>query len=270
MNNNIIDVESLIDSKNRSCKSWEKHNFLFKKLSKVILSKPNELKSNYKDILLLSADAGEALSEISKVNCNRIIFISPYLKLLQRDESKNKKIFKLNGHFENLPLNNEKFDLIVSNLYLHTINKKENHLNNIFNLLNENGLLICNFFAENSLRELKNSLYLTDEKIFGGVFVRLPPNHTMIEICELLSLVGFKELVSEKINYEIHYNHVLDLLKDIKGTGENSLLTKRKRGLMTMNYINELNRQYKKNFSNSDGLSATCDVVSVSCWKPFG
>ena len=75
-------------------------------------------------------------------------------------------------------------------------------------------------------------------------------NHTMIEICELLSLVGFKELVSEKINYKIHYNHVLDLLKDIKGTGENNLLTKRKKGLMTMNYINELNRQYKRNFGN--------------------
>ena len=130
-------------------------------------------------------------------------------------------------------------------------------------------MLICNFFAENSLRELKHSLYLTDEKIFGGVFVRLPSNHTMIEICELLSLVGFKELVSEKINYQIHYNHVLDLLKDIKGTGENNLLTKRKKGLMTMNYINELNRQYKRNFGNSDGLLATCDVVSISCWKPL-
>ena len=47
MNDNIIDIKSLIDSKNRSCKSWEKHNFLFKKLSKVILSKLNELKSNY-------------------------------------------------------------------------------------------------------------------------------------------------------------------------------------------------------------------------------
>ena len=34
-----------------------------------------------------------------------------------------------------------------------------------------------------------------------------------------------------------------------------------------MNYINELNRQYKRNFGNSDGLLATCDVVSISCWK---
>ena len=125
MNDNIIDIKSLIDSKNRSCKSWEKHNFLFKKLSKVILLKPNELRSNYKDILLLSADAGEALTEISKINCNRIVFLSPYLKLLERDNSKTKKIFKINGHFESLPLKNEKFDLIVSNLYLHTINKKK-------------------------------------------------------------------------------------------------------------------------------------------------
>ena len=76
-----------------------------------------------KDILLLSADA-MSLTEISKINCNRIIFLSPYLKLLERDNSK-KKNFKINGHFENLPLKNEKFDLIVSNLYLHTINKRK-------------------------------------------------------------------------------------------------------------------------------------------------
>ena len=35
-------------------------------------------------------------------------------------------------------------------------------------ILTKDGLLICNYFGENSLIELKNSFMLTDEKVFGG------------------------------------------------------------------------------------------------------
>ena len=89
----------------------------------------------------------------------------------------------------------------------------------------------------------------------------------MVDITDLLSLEGFKELVSEKISYKIYYNHVMDLLKDLKGTGENCFILSRKKSLMTNNYIEVLNDQYKKNFGNDNGLTATCDVISVSCWK---
>ena len=53
MNNNIIDVLSLIDSKNRSSKNWANHNFLYQKLSKDLPIKLFELKRSFKNILLL-------------------------------------------------------------------------------------------------------------------------------------------------------------------------------------------------------------------------
>ena len=267
MNNNIIDVLSLIDSKNRSSKNWVNHNFLYQKLSKDLPVKLFELKSSFKNILLLSSDGGEALNEITKINYEKIIFFSPYIELLKRSHKSLKNIQRISGNFENLPFNYEKFDLIISNLNLHCINKKKEHFKNIYNLLKKEGLLLCNFFGENSLIELKNSLFHSDEKIFKGVYARQLPTLKMVDITDLLSLEGFKELVSEKISYKVYYNHVMDLLKDLKGTGENCFISSRKKSLMTNKYVEILNDHYKKKFGNINGLTATCDVISVSCWK---
>ena len=59
--------------------------------------------------------------------------------------------------------------------------------------------------------------------------MRLPTNLKMVEISDLLSQIGFKELVSEKISYKIYYNHVRKLLEDLKGIGESSYFKKRKK-----------------------------------------
>ena len=36
---------------------------------------------------------------------------------------------------------------------------------------------------------------------------------------------------------------------------------------MTNNYLNTLNNEYKKKYSDENGLRLSCDVVSVSSWK---
>ena len=59
--------------------------------------------------------------------------------------------------------------------------------------------------------------------------MRLPTNLKMVEISDLLSQIGFKELVSEKISYKIYYNHAEKLLEDLKGIGESSYFKKRKK-----------------------------------------
>ncbi len=267
MDNFIIDVDSLINSKNKSSRNWKNHNFLFDKLSNMLSVKLNELNSNFKNILLLSSDCNESLNIFKDKNFKNLIFISPYKELLKNSKCDKNNILKVQSRFENLPFANEKFDLIISNLYLHTINEKKNHLMKIFNLLNDDGLFLCNFFGEESLYELKNSLFETDEKIFKGIFMRMPPNLKMVQISDLLSQVGFKELVSEKISYKIYYKHVEKILKDLKGVGESSIFRNRKKSLMTKNYLETLNKLYKQKYSFKNELEISCDVISISGWK---
>ena len=64
----LIDINSLINSKNKSSKNWYKHNFLYNKISVLLGEKLKELGSNYDKILLLSSDAGESLEKTIKVS----------------------------------------------------------------------------------------------------------------------------------------------------------------------------------------------------------
>ena len=266
-NSSLIDINSLINSKNKSSKNWCDHNFLFDKISKLLEEKLKELGSNYDKILLLSADAGESLEYTSKLTFTKLIFLSPYRNLLNKKKTQSNKILKVESYFENLPLKNEKFDLIISNLCINNIADRKRHLSELFQLLKAGGLFVCNFFGEKTMYELRNSLISTDEKLFHGAFMRLPVNLKMVEISDLLGQVGFKELVSETISYKIYYKNIRKIFEDLKGIGENKILCNRKKSLMTNNYLNTLNKEYMKKFSDEDGLRLSCDVVSVSSWK---
>ena len=263
----MIDLNFVINSKNKSSRNWKNHNFLFKKLSKIIGDKLFELNNKFDNILLLSSDCDEALTSIIKTDFKNLLFVSPYIELLKKTDFDKINIQRIQGNFENLPFKNEKFDLIINNLCLHTINEKKNHFAKLHDLLAKDGLLMCNFFGEKTLYELRASLFRADEEIFNGIFMRLPSNLKMVEISDLLSQIGYKELVSEKISYKIYYNHVRKLLEDLKGTGESNALKKRKKGLMTNNYIETLNRFYKSGYGSKNGLEISCDVVSVCGWK---
>ncbi len=267
VNNDIIDIKSLIHSKNKSSKNWTNYNFLFNKVSRILGDKIPELGNQFNNILLLSSDGGEALDKILKISFKNLIFISPYRELLKKKNIITKDIFKVEATFENIPCKNEKFDLIISNLCLHDMNDRKLHLKKLFQLLNKNGLFICNFFGEKTMYELKTCLFATDEKFFNGTYMRMAPTLKMVEISDTLAEVGFKELVSEKISFKIYYDHVKKIFEDLRGIGENTVLINRKKSLMTNNYLKTLNAEYKKIFSDNYGLRLSCDIVSISCWK---
>ncbi len=265
--NKIIDTDSLINYKNKSSKNWNNHNFIHKKISKVLETKPKELGDVFDNVLLLSSDKGETLNYIKDIKYKNLVLVSPFRELFEKTSFHKDNFLKVESRFENLPFKNNTFDLVISNLCLHSINNIQNHFKIIFDLLNEKGLFICNFFGEDSLIELRNSLFQTDEQLFNGVFLRSAPSLKMANISDILSYIGFKELVSEKISYRIFYDNIEKILKDLKGLGENCVLIKRNKGLMTKNYIRKLGIIYEKNFSREEGLKLSCDVISICCWK---
>ena len=103
----------------------------------------------------------------------------------------------------------ESFDLVVCNFCFHNISAKIEYLKNLKKILKNGGLLICNYFGEDSLVELKNSFFLADEKFYGGSFLRFPKNLKLVEFSGMLANQGFSEIITEKINFEIFYNNVL-------------------------------------------------------------
>ena len=262
---NLTDENKIISSKNKAFRNWKKHNFIFRKFSSLLYEKIIDIKKEFKDVLVITSDFDETISEISNIPHTNMSYLSQYKLFIENINLKN--IHKVFSPFEKISFKEESFDLVVCNFCFHNISSKIEYLKNLKKILKNGGLLICNYFGEDSLVELKNSFILTDEKIYGGSFLRFPKNLKLVEFSGMLANQGFSEIITEKINFEIFYNNVFQILKDIKGIGEDGFKNEKKKKISRL-YLKELDKVYKNNFSNADSkLQVTCEIVSSSSWK---
>ena len=266
MTNITFNTKKLIQYKNSSYENWKKHNFIFQKFAEHFFIKVTEIRNKFENILLLTSDFNEILDEIIKFESKKIVFQSQFNIFLEKIQN-YKNITKVYSHFENLEYKEESFDLIVHNFSLNSLNNIHDHLKKIFTLLKKDGLFICNFFGSETLNELRNSLLFTDNKLFNGVYVRMSPGVKMVNIVDLMGKIGFKEIVSEVINYQVFYEKLNDLLIDIKRVGENTVFDLVSKGLKTKNYFKTLEEIYFENYSIDKKIISTCDVVSITSWK---
>ena len=264
---NLTDDNKIISSKKKAFRNWRKHNFIFKKFSGLLYEKIIDIKKDFNDVLLITSDFDETLSEISRIPHKNLSYLSQYKLFVENVNLENKKIHKFFSPFIKIPFEKESFDLVICNFCFHNISSKPEYLKNLKKILKNGGLLICNYFGEDSLIELRNSFLMTDEKVFGGSFLRFPKNLRLVEFSDMLAKEGFSEIITEKINFEIFYTNVFKILKDLKGVGEDNSISEEKKKISRV-YLKELNRVYKDNFSNKDQkLKVTCEIISSSSWK---
>ncbi len=257
---NIIDKKKLIEEKNKAFETWEK-NFIFSKFSKILFQKIVELKPRYKNVLLITSDLDETANEVSRIKCKNFIYLSQYNCLLKRN-LQEKSFNKVFAFFDKIPIRNNSIDLVICNFCINNIEDKKSYLSKLYNILSDDGLFICNFFGEQTLDELKYSFIEADEKFYKGSYTRIPQNIRMADFSNFISNIGFKEIVTEKVNYEVFYKNILSLLKDIRATGESNIY-KYKRKPISKSYLKYTEQIYKKKFK----LKASIDIISVSSWK---
>ena len=266
MTNITFNTKKLIQYKNSSYENWKKHNFIFQKFAEHFFTKVTEIKNKFENILLLTSDYNEILNKLIKFQPKKIVFQSQYNVFLDNIQNQ-KNITKVYSYFENLEFKEESFDLIIHNFSFNSLNNINDHLKKIFSLLKKDGLFVCNFFGSETLNELRNSLLITDNKLFNGAYVRMSPGLKMVNIVDLMGKVGFKEIVSEVINYQVFYEKLNDLLTDIKGIGESTVFEMVSKGLKTKNYFKTLEETYFENYGVDKKIISTCDVVSITSWK---
>ena len=89
----------------------------------------------------------------------------------------------------------------------------------------------------------------------------------MADFSNLLAEVGYNEIVTEKVNFDIFYKSIIGILKDIKNMGEKIPIIEKKEKI-SKTYINFLNKIYIKEFANQNRqLKVTLDIISISSWK---
>ena len=265
--NQLFDRNVIIKSKNKAFENWQDYNFLFNMVADILYEKINELKENFNNIIFLSSDCFELLNK-EKLKFKKMVLVSEYIELLKLTPDSKKHIFRVNCNFENLCLRKENFDLLITNLCLHKINDVKNFSSSLLTFLEKKGLLVCTYFGNKSLIELRNSFIIADDCLRQSTHQRIIPLIDMIDATTIFQKAGFSEIVADSTTIKIKYKSLEKLLNDIRGMGENNCLTRRYKGLFSKHYLEETERIYKEKFSDESGdLIVTCDIVTLVMWK---
>lgn len=219
-------------------KDYEKHakvqDFMGLKLCEIL----KDLKiSHFEKVFEFGCGRGE----LSKKLQNFITF-NKYLKndILNFKENSNILIFDMN-EIAKQDLSKEKFDLIVSNATLQWLDLKR-ILPSLRDMLNQNGILLLSTFAEQNLKEIKQSTG------FGL-------NYFSLNELEQIFKVYFDEVKITQELIKLSFDNALDVFRHLKLSGVNSLGFYR------------LNKQFLKEFEEKFQNKLTYHPIFILCKK---
>ncbi|HIC6110025.1 TPA: malonyl-ACP O-methyltransferase BioC [Campylobacter jejuni] len=187
-------------------KDYEKHakvqDFMGLKLCEIL---KNLRISHFEKVFEFGCGRGE----LSKKLQNFITF-DEYLKndILDFKENSSILIFDMN-EIAKQDLSKEKFDLIVSNATLQWLDLKR-IIPSLRDMLNQNGILLLSTFAEQNLKEIKQSTG------FGL-------NYFSLNGLEQIFKVYFNEVKITQELIKLSFDNALDVFRHLKLSGVNSL-----------------------------------------------
>lgn len=170
---------------------------------------------------------------------------------------------------EALPFADGSLDLIVSMMALQSVNRLPEALMQMRQALKPDGLLIAAFPGERSLHELRDSLYRAESEITGGVSPRLSPFTAIKDAGGLMQRAGLALPVADLIRLPVTYRNPMTLLTDLRGMGETSVLTGRRKQTLRKDVLMRAMEIYAKTWpAEGGGVTATFEIVMLTGWAP--
>jgi SAM-dependent methyltransferase len=166
-------------------------------------------------------------------------------------------------------LADESLDLVIAPLGLHWTNDLPGALVQINRMLRPDGFFAAAFFGGNTLTELRQCLIAAESELAGGVAARVSPKAGAFDAASLLQRAGFALPVSDVDRATVRYAHMFDLMRDLRGMGETSILADRPRTPLGRAVFLRAAQIYAERFSDPDGrIRASFDIIHMAGWAP--
>ena len=264
----MYDKKTVIQTRDRVAKNYDKFNFLKLYSSEIIHKKIKSINKDFEKVLELGSHTGELTLNLKRLKkIKHVISSDNSIEMLKLHKIKNS--FFVNVDEENLCFKNDGFDGIFSSLYLNNLNDYEKFFKNVKLILKENSVFLFSIFGSDTIKELKSSLIKTDNIIYGGMYPRFNQHFDIKRLGDLLSKLGFKNTVIETELIKVKYKSTKALMKDLKGMGESNFMKDRNKYFSNKNFFSTLDKQYKLNFFNSKDqtIYSTFEIITAICWK---
>jgi len=171
--------------------------------------------------------------------------------------------------WEDVPLETESVNLVISPLALHLVNDTPGTLIRIRRALKPDGLFLAAIPGAGTLAELRDVLLSAEAEITGGASPRVVPFADVRDVGGLLQRAGFALPVVDAETYTVRYDSLFPLMRDLRAMGMTNPLAGRSRAPVTRAFFVRAAELYAERYSDPDGrIRATFSVIYVSGWAP--
>jgi SAM-dependent methyltransferase len=168
-----------------------------------------------------------------------------------------------------LPFTAKSFDLVISGLVLHGVNRADQAILDTRRVLTDDGLFIGCLLGGDTLNELRTALYETEERLTGHVTPRISPMIRLNQAASLLQKSGFAMPVVDRDLVKVHYRNMANLIADLRKMGATNALTQRNKKLLPRPFFKILENGLRTQTSGLEGrFQISFDVLWLCGWAP--
>jgi malonyl-CoA O-methyltransferase len=263
-----LDKARVRASFNRASGTYDAAAVLQKLVREEMLSRLDLMKITPQAILDAGCGTGHGSFGLQKRFRNAQVFsLDIALGMLQKTSLQQpflQKIFSnkklICADIESLPVASDTMGLVWSNLALQWCNDLDCAFTEVARVLQPNSLFIFSTFGPDTLKELRAAS--------SNGYTHVSRFIDMHDIGDALTRAGFNAPVLDVERYTLTYDHVKNVMKDLKSIGAHNATNGRARGLQGKGFLQTLSDNYDK-FRTNGKLPATFEVIYGHAWKPI-
>ncbi|MDG2395773.1 malonyl-ACP O-methyltransferase BioC [Candidatus Thioglobus sp.] len=241
---------------NKASNNYNDHAFLQKEIATRLDAKLNVITANSGVILDLGAGTGLLSQNLHKRFPDAQLIC---LDFAQNSLKNNQSTNKICANANHLPLADNSVNIVISSLMMQWCPDLKQLFSECHRVLKNDGLILFSTFGPDTLKELKKSWSVVDGETHVNTFT------DMHDIGDQLLQNGFQSPIMEMETLILTYETVIDLLKDLKAIGAQTVNT-RSKALMGKDKFKLMTQMYES-YRSEAKLPATYEVVYGHAWK---
>ncbi|RYE13740.1 MAG: methyltransferase domain-containing protein, partial [Rickettsiales bacterium] len=167
---------------------------------------------------------------------------------------------------EHIHFEYNKFDLIINILDLHHVDRIEDTLLNIKNILLSGGKFIASLFTKSTLIELRDAIVNTQIRLDLPITPHIVPFITIEDITKIMSMLKFKDIIVDSYTIVMEYESVIALMYDLRAMGQTNVMNNRK--YFRKDILSLIDKVYReKNSSTDDRIKASFNIATITAGK---
>ena len=238
-------------------------NFIYNEISKNIIDSLDILKVPFNNILELGIN-DKLIINYLKERFPSCSITSADIDLSFFTNKTDRQLIEID--LDDINIKDKKFDLIYSNFFCQLTSKFEKLIENIFQSLNSNGFFIATIPSAENKYQLINSMYETDNILYGGMYQRVNPILDTNDIFKLLKVYNFDAPLINNSNFTIEYSVFKKLLDDVRFLNLPYAGKDKKNSFENKKYFIVLEEQFKKKYYK-DNFNLDINFNTICAWK---